>query len=99
MMTGIVFDGDQPRMTPAGPEVVALVMRTSEVEIVDTWRSLGLRGTDSNDVAANGVFVPASRSFRVAPEYERAPQYQGPLYRLPAIALVLVVIAPVALAI
>lgn len=99
MMTGIVFDDDQPRMTPAGPEVVALIMHTSEVEIVDTWRSLGMRGTDSNDVAASGVFVPAARSFHVAPEYERAPQYQGPLYRLPATASVALVIASVALAI
>ena len=39
MMTGVVFDGEQPRMTPFGPMVVALVMRTSEVEIIDTWHS------------------------------------------------------------
>jgi alkylation response protein AidB-like acyl-CoA dehydrogenase len=99
MMTGIVFDGEQARTTPAGPAVVALVMRTSELEIVDTWDSLGMRGTDSNDVAAHGVFVPDARSFRVAPEYERPPQYQGPLYRLPALVSVTAVIAPIALSI
>jgi len=99
MMTGIVFDGEQPRMTSFGPEVVALIMRTSEVEIVDTWHSLGMRGTDSNDVAANAVFVPASRSFHVAPQYEAAPQFQGPLYRLSALVSTFVIVAPVALAI
>ena len=99
MMTGIVFDGEQPRMTPAGPEVVALVMRTSEVEVVDSWHSLGMRGTDSNDVAAHELFVPASRSFRVTPEYERAPQFHGPLYRLSALSSVSAIVAPVALAI
>ena len=99
MMTGIVFDGESPRITPAGPEIVALTMRTSDVEIIDTWRSLGMRGTDSNDVAANDVFVPASRSFHVVPEFERARQFRGPLYRLPALVSVSAVIAPVALAI
>jgi alkylation response protein AidB-like acyl-CoA dehydrogenase len=99
MMSAIVFDGDQPRMTPAGPEVVALVMRSSEVEIVDTWQSLGMRGTDSNDVVANGVFVPASRAFRLAPDYVPSAPFDGPLYRLPALAATFTVVAPVALAI
>jgi indole-3-acetate monooxygenase len=99
MMTAIVFDGEQPRMTPFGPEIVALTMRTSDVRIIDTWHSLGMRGTDSNDVEANGVFVPAARSFHVTPEYERAPQFQGPLYRVSALVATFVIVAPVALAI
>ncbi|HET9705847.1 MAG TPA: acyl-CoA dehydrogenase family protein [Vicinamibacterales bacterium] len=99
LMTGIVFDGDQPRTTPFGPMMVALALRTSEMRIIDTWQSLGMRGTDSNDVAADGVFVPEARSFIVAPAYEPAPQFGGPLYRLPALASADVVIAPVALAI
>jgi len=98
MVIAIVFDGEQPRMTPFGPEIVTLTMRRSDVEIVDTWHSLGMRGTDSNDVATNGVFVPASRSFPLSPEYERAAQFQGPLYRLPALVSTFVVIVPVALA-
>ena len=99
MMTGIVFDGETPRVTAAGPEIVALTMRTSEVEIVETWRSLGMRGTDSNDVAANEVFVPRARAFHVTPEFERAREFRGPLYRLPALLSVSAVIGPVALAI
>jgi indole-3-acetate monooxygenase len=99
MMTAIVFDGDQPRMTPFGPEIVALTMRTSDVEIIDTWHSLGMRGTDSNDVATNGVFVPAARSFHVTPEYDRASQFQGPLYHVSALVSTYVIVAPVALAI
>jgi indole-3-acetate monooxygenase len=99
MMTAIVFDGEQPRMTPAGPMVVALAMRTSEVEIVDTWHSLGMRGTDSNDVAGNGVFVPAARSTVITPVFQPGPHFGGPLYRLPALTSVDVVIGPIALAI
>ena len=99
MMSAIVYDGGQPRMTPMGPEVVALVMRTSDVEIVDTWDSLGMRGTDSNDVVANGVFVPRSRVFHLRPDYVPSPPYDGPLYRMPAAAATFTIIAPVALAI
>ena len=98
-MTGIVFDGEQARTTSFGPVVVGLALRTSEVQIIDTWQSLGMRGTDSNDVMANGVFVPEARSFVVAPVYQPAPQFAGPLYRLPALAATDVIIAPVALAI
>src|SRR5262245_34331318 len=99
MMTGVVFDGEQPRTTPFGPMIVGLALRTNEVQIIDTWQSLGMRGTDSNDVAAEGVFVPERRAFVVAPVYNPAPQFTGALYRLPALASADVIIAPVALAI
>ena len=99
MMTGIVFDGDEPRMTPFGPAIVALVPRTSEVEIVDTWHSLGMRGTDSNDIAADAVFVPDRRSFLVTPAYQPGRHFGSPLYRLPALVATDVIVAPVALAI
>ncbi|HKP15874.1 MAG TPA: acyl-CoA dehydrogenase family protein [Gemmatimonadaceae bacterium] len=99
MMTAMVFDGEQPRMTPFGPEIVGLIMRTSDVEIVDTWHSLGMRGTDSNDVAASGVFIPTARSFHVMPEFERGSQFRGPLYQVSALVPTFAIIAPVALAI
>jgi alkylation response protein AidB-like acyl-CoA dehydrogenase len=99
LMSAIVFDGDQPRMTPAGPDFISVVMRTTEVEIIDTWDSLGMRGTDSNDIAANGVFVPESRAFRFEPDSVPSAPFDGPLYRMPALAATYPIIAPVALAI
>jgi alkylation response protein AidB-like acyl-CoA dehydrogenase len=99
LMSAIVFAGDQPRMTPAGPDFISVVMRTAEVEIIDTWDSLGMRGTDSNDVQADGVFVPESRVFRLAPDSEAPAPFDGPLYRMPALAATYPIIAPVALAI
>lgn len=99
LLTGIIHDGDRPRMTANGPEMVSLVMRTSEVEILDTWRSLGMRGTDSNDVEARDVFVPTSRAMPLVPQFEPEPRFRGPLYRLPAITATIAIIAPVALAI
>ncbi|MFL5580258.1 MAG: acyl-CoA dehydrogenase family protein [Gemmatimonadaceae bacterium] len=98
-MTGLVCDGEQPRMTAAGPVVVMLVMPTSEVEIVDTWHSLGMRGTDSNDIAAHGVFVPAARSALLTPVFEPRGNFAGALYRLPGPASTDVIVAPTALAI
>jgi alkylation response protein AidB-like acyl-CoA dehydrogenase len=99
LVSGLVHDGDQPRMTAMGPEIVSLVMRTSDVAIVDTWESLGMRGTDSNDIVADGVFVPRSRAFHFVPDSAPSAPFDGPLYRMPALAATFTVIAPVALAI
>jgi alkylation response protein AidB-like acyl-CoA dehydrogenase len=86
-------------MTPFGPEIISLVLPTADVDIVDTWHSMGMRGTDSQDVGASGVFVPASRTFGLAPEYVPTAPFDGPLYRLPALVATCTIVAPVALAI
>jgi alkylation response protein AidB-like acyl-CoA dehydrogenase len=46
-------------------------------EIIDTWRSQGLRGTGSHDIAVNDVFIPEGRA--VSLFYGKARQ-PGPLY-------------------
>ena len=33
-------------------------MKAAEVKVLDTWRTLGMRGTGSNDVLIEGLFVP-----------------------------------------
>ena len=38
-----------------------------------------MRETDTNDVAVDGVFVPAARTFVVGPEFEPGRHYGGPL--------------------
>jgi alkylation response protein AidB-like acyl-CoA dehydrogenase len=99
LMSGFVHEEGQMRATPFGPEVVSLVLPSSDVEIVDTWDALGMRGTDSNDVVTDGVFVPSSRCFMLTPDYDPAPEFGGPLYRLPATVATIAIVAPVALAI
>ena len=100
MLSALVLDDGRPRMLENGmPLVIALTLPRSDVQVVDTWRSLGMRGTDSNDVAVDDVFVPASRTFPLAPVFEPGSHFRGPLYQLPAIGSVLAVVPPIALAI
>jgi alkylation response protein AidB-like acyl-CoA dehydrogenase len=40
------------------PTLCATVIPTERVRILDTWHVAGMRGTGSNDVEADGVFVP-----------------------------------------
>ncbi len=55
LMTGaIVRSEGEPDMVIHFP----VPMKAPEVKIVDTWRTLGMRGTGSNDVVIEGLFVP-----------------------------------------
>lgn len=61
---GLVFDGEQPRFTPAGAPVLrGAFFPTSEARVLDTWRVNGLSGTGSHDVEVADVFVPGSRTW------------------------------------
>jgi indole-3-acetate monooxygenase len=62
------------------PVIVAFIPR-DEVDLVDTWHTVGMRGTFSADVVVDDVFVPDQRIARVEPTRERAPAFSGPLYR------------------
>lgn len=88
LFSAIIMDDGVPRMTEHGPAMVAVILRTSETQIVDTWHSLGMRGTDSNDVTFNDVFVPLARTFPLAPQFEPGRHYRGALYRYPAGAII-----------
>lgn len=55
LMTGAVL------ATGEGPDAVihfAVPMKAPEVSIVETWRALGMRGTGSNDVVIDDLFIP-----------------------------------------
>ncbi|WET76817.1 acyl-CoA dehydrogenase family protein [Amycolatopsis sp. QT-25] len=63
-----------------GEDVVRFaVLPASEVEVLDTWHVLGLRGSGSDDVEIRGVEVPHSMTF--SPFFEPG-EHDGPLYRL-----------------
>jgi indole-3-acetate monooxygenase len=79
-----ILDGEQPRLRPDGTPVTRILFfPASDCEILDTWHSIGLRGTGSHDYAVSDVFVPAARSL----SFREPPVEPGPLYALPTIAL------------
>jgi alkylation response protein AidB-like acyl-CoA dehydrogenase len=59
------------------PTVVALP--TEQLRILDTWHTLGLRGTGSHDTVAEEVFVPDNRVLSIFD----GPVIDRPLYRFP----------------
>ncbi len=67
-----------------GAMAMALVPM-AECGIEDNWRSLGMRGTGSNDVAAEKVFVPDTHVIPMQdPPSERNHHYQSALYLCPS---------------
>lgn len=91
-----ILDGDQPRLMPDGtPHVRLLFFPATDCEILDTWRSIGLRGTGSHDYTVADVFVPAARSL----SFREPPVEPGPLYAMSTIALFAPVLAAVGLGI
>jgi len=59
------------------PSVVALP--TKDLQLLDNWHTLGLRGTGSHDSVADEVFVPADRVVSIFD----GPVVDRPLYRFP----------------
>jgi alkylation response protein AidB-like acyl-CoA dehydrogenase len=75
----------------AAPSVAAF--STDDLEILDTWHTLGLRGTGSHDAVADEVFVPGARVFSLFD----GPVLDRPLYRFPVFGFFALSIAAAAL--
>jgi alkylation response protein AidB-like acyl-CoA dehydrogenase len=73
------------------PSVVALLKE--DLQVLDTWHTLGLRGTGSHDTVADEVFVPADRVFSLFD----GPNLHRPLYRFPVFGFFALSIAAAAL--
>lgn len=93
-MTAVVSGADHE----GEPEMVMVYFPRESGQIIDTWHVLGMRGTGSNDVSVDDVFVPTARTFPMMPEFEPGSHYQGPLYRFPLFGIVATSIPPVMLA-
>jgi indole-3-acetate monooxygenase len=78
-----IFEGETPRLGENGePLTLITACPAGDAVILDTWRTLGMRGTGSHDVSMNDVFVPESRAALLVPRERSGSAYQGPLYRL-----------------
>jgi len=73
------------------PSVVAI--RKEDLQIQDTWHTLGLRGTGSHDAVADEVFVPGTRVLSLFD----GPVLDRPLYRFPIFGFFALSIAAAAL--
>lgn len=71
------------------------VVPPSDLEVLDTWRAAGLRGTGSHDVAVADRFVPDTRLVPLG----GPPRIDAPLARLPFFSLLAVGVGAVALGI
>jgi len=75
----MVYDGDEVRKDANGNEVSRMCfVPAAEVTIIDTWDTMGLAGTASNDFSIDGAFVPRARGFQVLVD---PPRHDWPLYR------------------
>jgi len=72
LMTGAVLDEDGARSVLH----FGVPMKAPEVRIEDTWRTLGMRGTGSNDVVIDGLFVAAAAVALKRPAGEWHPLFQ-----------------------
>jgi indole-3-acetate monooxygenase len=75
-----IFDGDTPRLNPAGKPVVRTVLFPKHQAVIeDVWQVMGLRGTGSDRYTINDLFIREKHSFGREGYGWREP---GPLYRL-----------------
>ncbi len=73
------------RFDDSGQDVRTVILPLADCEIVDNWQVLGMRGTGSNDVRADKVWIPEIQTQQM-PEpgsLVRNRYYQGDLYRCP----------------
>lgn len=67
-----------------GSPPMHVVVPAAEVAVDDTWYTLGMRGSGSQDLVADNVFVPAHRAMPTVPLFTGDFEGQAePLYRLP----------------
>lgn len=84
----LVRDGDRP------PEARMIWFPRAEVELIDTWDAMGLRGTGSGDIAVRDVLVPVDRTVSLMAD---APRLLTPCYRFAAFSLLSLGVASVML--
>ncbi len=99
-VTAFVMENGQMKINAGHPEIIGVAMQSKDCSIIDTWQTIGMRATDSNDVEAKNVFVPDHLKFPLVPRIPPGRHFQGHLYRFPAAgANIACLLAPVTLAV
>ncbi len=65
------------------PEAYFCLVPAAQLQLEDTWRTVGMRGTGSNTYVAENVFVPEHRLIAVTELSEGSATSDEPMHRLP----------------
>ena len=84
VMPAVEMVDGAPRLNPESgqPDVMITFMPRQRVRVLDTWHTLGMRGTGSTDIEVEDAFVPDHMAGVVRPITNPPVAYSGPLYRL-----------------
>jgi alkylation response protein AidB-like acyl-CoA dehydrogenase len=78
--TAVVHDGDQARTKADGtPVVKTFFFPQTCATLLDTWHSLGMRGTGSHDFEAHDLFIP--EEYVTDTIFDGYKYYSSPIYR------------------
>jgi indole-3-acetate monooxygenase len=78
----VVMNNGEPVIGPSRvPETRFAVVPKDSYHIIDTWDSIGLRGTGSHDVEVKDIFVPSDKTFSMdEPWLLDTPLHRMPIY-------------------
>jgi indole-3-acetate monooxygenase len=93
MFAGCFITNDAAAAEGTRPTPSVVAFSKEELNVLDTWHTLGLRGTGSHDVVADDVFIPNDRIFSLFDP----PVLDRPLYRFPVFGFFALSIAAAAL--
>ncbi len=81
LLGGLIFSEGQP------PEYRTFLLPRADFEVVDTWHTMGLKGTGSNDIVVKDVFVPEYRTHKASDGFMGTnpgrDTFTADLYKLP----------------
>ncbi len=85
---------DDPAAGANGPILRVAALPTSDLQVLDTWHTSGLRGTGSHDALAEDLFVPDHHLLSLL---DTPARIDAPLYRFPVFGFFALSIAAAAL--
>ncbi|EHQ28099.1 acyl-CoA dehydrogenase family protein [Mucilaginibacter paludis] len=80
-----IMQNGLPVLNPEGEQlIIPFVFKKDEVKVIPAWNYMGMVATGSHSFEVNQVWVPASRSFRIDPDFMmiHKPQYAYPFLQL-----------------